>query len=315
MRLTKCKTGVVIAILSAPSNLGLRPPVPGGVPGASKAPEALRAAGLYERFAGTGGRDSGVVLPGRYVDDDASRPPGHVRNERAIIDHSRQLATRVHSILNQGDAPLVVGGDCSILIGAGLALVDRGAGLVHLDGHTDFRHPGNSDQCASVAGEDLAAVVGMHWPAIADIDGRRPYFSPKYVAHVGCRDNDDVRAEAASALGSVISAQEAIVATMPTTAATAAAAAGDTGYWLHLDVDILDPEWMPAVDSPDAGGLSPDQLGDLLTVLAPSAIGASVTVFDPDLDPSGEHAALLVDVLSRGLPFLGAGDAGICGCR
>ncbi|KQQ28403.1 hypothetical protein [Frondihabitans sp. Leaf304] len=32
----------MIAILSAPSNLGLRPPEPGSAPGASKAPEALR---------------------------------------------------------------------------------------------------------------------------------------------------------------------------------------------------------------------------------------------------------------------------------
>jgi Phenazine biosynthesis-like protein len=73
--------------------------------------------------------------------------------------------------------PLVLGGDCSLLIGAGLALASRGRyGLVHLGGHTDFRHPGNSTECFSLAGEDLAAAVGLHWPAVADLDGARPYF-------------------------------------------------------------------------------------------------------------------------------------------
>ena len=50
------------------------------------------------------------------------------------------------------------------------------------------------------------------------------------------------------------------------------------GYWIHLDVDILDPGVMPSVDSPDPGGLDPAELTDLLAALAPRAIGAQVTV-------------------------------------
>ena len=77
------------------------------------------------------------------------------------------------------------------------------------------------------------------------------------------------------------------------------------GYWLHLDVDILDPGVMPAVDSPDPGGLDPDQLTELLAVLAPGAVGAHVTVFDPDLDSDGRLAALLTEILVEGLRELG----------
>jgi arginase len=77
------------------------------------------------------------------------------------------------------------------------------------------------------------------------------------------------------------------------------------GYWLHLDVDILDPGVMPAVDSPDRGGLDPEQLTELLAVLAPGAVGAQVTVFDPDLDPDGRLAGLLTEVLVEGLRELG----------
>jgi len=85
----------------------------------------------------------------------------------------------------------------------------------------------------------------------------------------------------------------------------ARAVAGHAGYWLHLDVDVLDPIFMPAVDSPEPGGLNPDQLVSLLMELAPTAIGAQVTVFDPDLDPDGRYAALLVDILATALADLG----------
>jgi len=299
----------VISLISAPSNLGLRPPEPGGVPGAAKAPEALREAGLFRRFARAGALDAGVVLPGRYVDDDASRPTGHVRNEVALVEHARRLAERIGSVLDADRSPLVIGGDCSILIGAGLALARRGgdAALVHLDGHTDFRHPGNSAACASVAGEDLAAAVGLHWPAIADIDGLGPYFPPAGVAHVGHRDDDEEATEARSVLGAAVAAVTVIAQGVAATASTVRAVTGRSGYWLQLDVDILDPTVMPAVDSPDPGGLDASTLVDLLRTLAPGAIGASVTVFDPDLDPTGEHARRLTDILTAGFAELGSG--------
>lgn len=276
------------------------------MPGAVKAPEALREAGLHARFAEMGAADAGVVLPGRYVDDDAMRAPGVVRNERAMVDHARRLADRIGSVLGTGAAPLVLGGDCSVLLGAGLAMRRRGgAGLVHVDGHTDFRHPGNSDACASLAGEDLAAAVGLHGPAVADIDGAAPYFRADRTAHVGCRDDDAHLVEAASVLGVVVPASRwrslgtaAVIDALRRTADVA-------GYWLQVDVDVLDPSVMPAVDSPDPGGCTPEQLIALLHGLASRAVGASITVYDPDLDPDGRCARLLVDVLTAGLGTLG----------
>jgi arginase len=71
--------------------------------------------------------------------------------------------------------------------------------------------------------------------------------------------------------------------------------------WIHLDVDILDPSVMPAVDSPDPGGLSAAELTELPAALAPRAVGAQVTVFDPDLDADGSHARLLCGILVAGL--------------
>ena len=294
----------MIAILSAPSNLGLRPPKPGSAPGTSKAPEALREAGLVSRLTETGARDAGVVLAGRYVNDDLTRPSGAVRNQEAMIDHSRRLARRITGLLDAGHTPLVLGGDCSVLLGIGLATSARdGISLVHLDGHTDFRHPGNSDECASVAGEDLAAAVGLHWPAIADIDDAGPYFDPDHTVHVGHRQDDEEAAEATRVLGLVVSAEEAQARTPGQLASDVRAVAG-TRYWLQVDVDILDPSVMPAVDSPDPGGLTAAELTALLEHLAPDAIGISITVFDPDLDPDGDYARTLTDILTTGLDQL-----------
>src|SRR5215472_2579554 len=292
-----------IGLLSAPSNLGLRPPAPTSVPGCAKAPEALREAGLHRRLAELAAEERGVILPGRYADD---ATPGSLRNQAAIIEHARRLAERIDMLRAGGLAPLVLGGDCSILVAAGLALrrAPGRYGLVHLDGHTDFRHPGNSARCASLAGEDLAAAVGRHWPAIAGIDGLSPYFSPADTAHAGCRDDDEQFGEATALLGAVLPASHIRRRGVGHTARTilgVADRAGLDGYWVHLDVDILDPGVMPAVDSPDPGGLSAAELTGLLAALAPGAVGAQVTVFDPDLDPDGRHARLLTDILVTGL--------------
>jgi arginase len=298
---------MTIALLSAPSNLGLRPPAPTSVPGCAKAPEALREAGLHRRLAALGAQERGVVLAGRYADDVA---PGVLRNQDAIVEHARRLAGRIDEVRADGLVPLVLGGDCGILVGAGLALrrAPGRYGLVHLDGHTDFRHPGNSTRCASLAGEDLAAAVGRHWPSIADLDGLGPYFRPEDTAHAGCRDDDAALEEVTAVLGAVLPAS--LVRRQGVEAAARRVLgvtdrAGLDGYWLHLDVDILDPDVMPAVDSPDPGGLDPDELTGLLAALAPRAVGAQVTVFDPDLDPDGSRAALLTDILVAGLATLG----------
>jgi arginase len=83
--------------------------------------------------------------------------PGGCAIRGLIVEHARQLAERIGALRRAGQVPLVLGGDCSLLVAAGLALRRAGRyGLAHLDGHTDFRHPGNSAACASLAGEDLA---------------------------------------------------------------------------------------------------------------------------------------------------------------
>ena len=75
------------------------------------------------------------------------------------------------------------------------------------------------------------------------------------------------------------------------------------GAAIALDTDVLDPAIMPAVDSPEPGGLADDELVALLRVFAASelATGMQVTIFDPELDPDGHLAAELADAVVAGL--------------
>jgi len=290
------------SIISAPTNLGLRPPEPGATPGTSKAPEALREVGLFDRLIAHGAEDSGVVLPARYLDDADPRNE-RVRNHTTLLEHADRLADRIDVEIARGRRPIVIGGDCSVLVGVGLAL-RRGspAGLVHIDGHTDYRNPRNSDACGALAGEDLAAVTGKHWASLSDHGGLGPYFLPENAVQVGCRDDDDDLVEVSRDLRLVVRASEIVDAGAPAAVeAITAALAHTAGWWLHVDVDVLDPQIMPAVDSPDAGGLTAEQLGDLLRGLVPGCIGVDICVYDPDLDPDLRYAKLIARIVEGAL--------------
>jgi len=297
---------MTVSLIPAPTSLGLRPPRPGAIPGCYKAPAALRSASLFEHLVNLGASDISDIEPEEYSEVVF---PRSIRNQEGIIRFSKALSDKILGVVRDGNAPLVLGGDCSILVGAGIALKRAGRyGLIHLDGHTDFRHPGNSNRVASLAGEDLAAVVGLHWDQISNIGGLGPYFEPKNTAHAGCRVDDEYLPEVKQAIGLVMPASE-IKRNGSRRAASDILAfmkkADVDGYWLHLDVDVLEPAVMPAVDSPSPGGLDVSELINLLKPLAPSAVGAEVTIFDPDLDPSGASARLVAGVVSEGLGSLG----------
>ncbi|PRY00829.1 arginase family protein [Allonocardiopsis opalescens] len=289
-----------LALLDAPSNLGLHPPEEGSVPGCHKAPGALRDQGLLARL---GARDAGVLTPARYR---AEWTPGTVRNEEAIAGYTRALAQRLASMRTAGELPVVLGGDCSVLLGAGLALRRTGRfGLAYLDGHLDYRHPGNSIGVGAAAGEGLALLTGRGG-ALAELDaGARPYLRPEDVVAIGFRPDDEDIEETAAAGITLLDA--AAVRADPGAAARAAldrlSADHLDGFWVHVDVDVLDAELMPAVDSPEPGGLDFDQLAAVLRPLlaSPLAAGVDLAIYDPDLDPELAGAPRLTDLLVHAL--------------
>ncbi|WP_020666777.1 arginase family protein [Amycolatopsis nigrescens] len=286
-----------LVLLDAPSNLGLRPPVEGAVPGCYKAPGALRDTGLLNRL---GAADAGVVTPPRYLS--GWQPGDGVRNADAIASYARKLADRLDRILEAGSFPVVLGGDCSILLGAALALRRTGRyGLAYLDGHDDFRSLDNAPEVGAAAGEDLALVTGRGADELVDLDGLVPYVRDEDVVLLGVREVESVHTKAAGIR--TVTSQSI----MADGAGAGLAAASEVlgrgvldGFWVHVDVDVLDPTVVSAVDSPDPEGLDRETLVALLRGLLalPGAAGLELTVFDPDLDPDGAQARTVAGILT-----------------
>ncbi|MGY5105520.1 arginase family protein [Streptomyces sp. 900105245] len=289
-----------LVVLDAPSNLGLRPPAPGTVPGCYKLAGALREQRLPRRL---GAREGGVVVPPRYDRGDWQEGDG-VFNAAALAAYTVKLADRIEHHVRAGEFPVVLGGDCSIQLGASLALRRIGRyGLAAVDASHDFRHPGNSDRIGAAGGEEVALATGRGQADLSDLEGLGPYLRDEDVRFFGIRDayTDDT-AELA-ALKMPVATVGDLRAESPDAVARAAVEAfgapGLDGFWVHLDADVLDPSVMPAVDSPDPAGLLPGELERLLRPLlaAPRCVGLNITIYDPDLDPDGTAGALLADLV------------------
>lgn len=278
------------SIIDAPSDLGLRRT---GVDGL---PDALRAAGLLEGLSDA--RYAGRLPVPPYVPlRDAST---NVLNPDGIRTFSFDLAERVAFTLDLGRFPLVLGGDCSILLGSTLALRRRGRfGLFFLDGHADFYTP-SAEPNGELASMELAIVTGRGPEALTDLDGQRPLVRDEDVVVFGFRD-----AESAAEYGSPDVRQTAMhtfdlaqVRGMgPAAAARQGLAAlessGVEGFWIHLDADVLHDEAMPAVDYRMPDGLWPEELSEALAVVlaSPLAVGMEVTIYNPTFDNAERSAA------------------------
>ncbi len=292
--------GRPVVVIDAPSNLGLRPPAPGRMPGVSRMPRVLRDHGLVQRLGALDG--GGVAAPpysrGWY-------PGFGVRNAEGVTAFAIDLAERVGEAVDAGQFPLVLGGDCSILLGGMLALRRRGRfGLGFLDGHLDFRHPGNAEHVGAAAGEDLALVTGRGSERLTDIDGLRPYVRDADVVALGEREGDQATSDILRteiAVWDLAEVRRLGVAETARRTLDRLREAGVDGFWLHLDADVLDDAVMPAVDSRAPDGLSYAELAGLVGPLLRSdlAVGMELTIFDPDLDPDGRIAAEFTDALVR----------------
>ena len=140
---------VNVQIIEVPSPLGLRPS------GLEHAPDALRSAGLHERL---GCPDVVRIDVPSY--SGVRDPATDILNPRGIAAVALHTAGAVSAALDSGQFPVVLGGDCSIVLGPLLALRRRGRyGLAFLDGHADFQHP-REEPNGEVASLDLAVATG-----------------------------------------------------------------------------------------------------------------------------------------------------------
>jgi arginase len=286
-----------ISILDAPSNLGLKPPAEGKEPGVKQMAQAIRSRGLLQRL---GAVDAGMVEAPAYLD--SLNVCLGIRNTEGLSIFAKALAVRIRELLERNRFQLVLGGDCSILLGSTLALRKLGRyGLLFVDGHTDLLTPSDSIT-GGAAGMDLALVTGTGPELLTNIDGQKPHVRPEDTVLFGYRwPESGSNAQPSNPMKSF--PLDAIRADGVASSAAAAVSnlesAPTLGFWLHLDVDVLSPEWMFAVDSPDPGGLTPEELTTLLKTVYRSkhCAGMQITIYDPTLDPDGVCGNEIVETL------------------
>jgi arginase len=289
------------AIIDAPSILGLRPT------GVQYLPEALKTAGLLKRLKA---EYVGYVQPSLSYDPKRDQAT-LIMNAGAIKTFSLQLAEIVSTEIAKKTFPIVLGGDCSILIGPLLGLRRVGRyGLFFIDGHADFYQP-QASTTGEVADMDLAIVSGRGPDILTNIDDLKPLVRDEDAVVFGYRDaeqslsygSQDIR-ETNMHVFDLSEIRRLKIATATSLAIARLMKDRLEGFWIHLDADVLDDRIMPAVDYrlPD-GGLGFSELSRLLSVLVASghAVGITITIFNPHLDLDGSIAKNFVSSIVAGL--------------
>src|SRR5262249_26894698 len=139
---------------------------------------------------GSSARHAGSLPAGGY--SSVPDPRTKVMNPQPLHDYSRLLADRIEAILDYGEFPVVLGGDCSLLLGAALALRRRGRyGVLYVDGDADFYQPEVNPLHGAASASDLAFATGRGPDIVCNLEGKRPLVRDGDVAVLACRDADD----------------------------------------------------------------------------------------------------------------------------
>jgi arginase len=263
-----------------------------------------------DRFAGAG---RGVRIMAPLVGEALGIEPRYIGSEAEIKEtrfdedlvESRgcllEAGGQIDDALAAGEVPLMFAADCSISLTTLPAVIRNRpeARVLWLDAHGDYNSPDTSGS-AYLNGMCLAGACG-EWDA-----GLGESVGPEQVVLAGVRDLDSGEREllersAATVIGA---------STIETLVAVKNALDGAPVY-IHMDLDVIDPEHFPAA-FPAPGGLHPDKLYDLLDSVVEDSdlVGAEVTSFEAPEDEQERIAATetAMHVLEPLLDHL-AGDA------
>jgi len=285
-----------LALIGVPANSS------GTRDGVARAPAALRQRGLATMLARHRGfTDVGdLVLPVPVP----VRGPSGLLAEDALVAMIGHVAEAVGAARGRGWFPLVLGGDCPVILGALAALQaerDR-PGLLVVDGHEDAWPPRVSPT-GEAADCELGLALGLFDAGLSpQLRAVLPRLDPADVAAIGPRDATELATAAVASLDGQLGA---LIRPPDLTADRyAAALAGlPSPWWLHTDLDVLATGELAAVDYPQPGGLTWAQLAGLTAaaLATDGCAGWSVCIYNPDLDPGHDGADAIISYITHAI--------------
>jgi arginase len=259
--------------------------------GLGAGPDALLAAGLPEQL-----RAAGVELTGPH---EARLNPSLQEEGRTALNIGRlgaDTARLVAMARRNGDGALVLAGDDTAAIGvvsglkqaagAGVAI-----GVVWVDAHGDFNTPETSFS-GILAGMPVAIMAGLAGPLWRDAAGLATPVATEHIILAGTRELDekeealirstDVRVVPASELCDGDDFAQAIDRLVRCCAQ----------LYLHVDLDVLDPRFVPSASTPSANGLSVEELVTTMAKVLQTGKVAAVAIssLNPGAGARGERS-------------------------
>jgi arginase len=293
-----------IGVLGVPTSAGSHNP------GQDKAPGAWRSAGLLSRLEASGidVRDFGDLPVRRHRP--SRRSADGVRDLERVVDVVRQVSDAVHDVHEAGFTPLVLGGDCTITLGAlaGLART-RNVGLVYFDGDADLNRADHSNS-GVLDTMGMTHLLGGGVPELSTSGPRHPLLQDDQVALVGFDPAELDTAQWATLAARHLHATPApAVRRDPAGAADAALRHVETNadaVLVHFDVDVIDSGAFPLANFPHFAGLDLDEAATCLSRFCngQAFAGLVVTEVNPDHDPDGDLLPALLDVTCSALAGL-----------
>ncbi|MFI5952678.1 arginase family protein [Cryptosporangium sp. NPDC051539] len=271
----------------------------GAADGVALAPAALLDAGLAAALPGA------RVVEADVPAADPSRGPSGLAAEESLAGMVASVSERVLAAWSADRMPVVLGGDCPVLLGGLVAAESRGygAGLVFVDGHEDAWDPHRSTT-GEAADSEIALALGWATPPAA-LAPMLPCLRAADLVQLGPRDAGELAEAGQPGIAGRVEALDGRRLAAPgglTVAYDLAAAlvAQTRHWWLHVDLDVLSTEALPAVDYPQPGGLSWSQLETLTEDLLEigGCGGLSVCIYNPTLDggaAAGQIAGFVAD--------------------
>ena len=288
--------GQPLALIGVPTSAGAF------APGQERAPEALRDAGLLEllRDAGIDVRDRGDRQVWRWRPD---RENPRAQNLGAVVEIVRDTARRVAAAVAEGEATLVLGGDCTVGIGTVAGHVESGEsiGLVYFDAHADLNTP-TSVHAGALDWMGMAHMLGEEGavPELVEVGATVPLLDAAQVVVFGwgAEQATEHERKAVERLSlEVVPADE--VRANPAAAATRALDLLEgraNRFVVHFDVDVMDFTDAPLSENPGRNeGLAYHDAVRALEVLlrSPRLAGLTLTELNPD------HAAAATGSVDR----------------